>query len=131
MAYLSGFWMFVNYLVIALLLFGLMVSVYIRTTPYAEIRLIREGNSAAAVALFGAMIGLALPLASAVLHTAGLSEMAVWAFVAMAAQGIVYHLADRLVPELRVGIRQGNVAHGVFLAGMSVAVGLINAACVS
>ncbi len=39
--------------------------------------------------------------------------------------------ADRLAPELREGIKAGVVAHGVFRAGLSIAVGLINAACVS
>jgi putative membrane protein len=131
MSHLAGFWMFVNYLVVSLVLFGVMVSVYVRVTPYAEIRLMREGNSAAAVGLAGAMIGLALPLASAVLHTAGLVEMALWAVVAMAMQSITYHAADRLAPELREGIKAGQVAHGIFRAGLSIAVGLINAACVS
>lgn len=131
MSHLDGFWMFVNYLVISLALFALMVSIYVRVTPYAEIRLMREGNVAAATGLAGAMIGLALPLASAVLHTVSLVEMVSWAIAAMAMQAVAYHAADRLAPELREGIKAGKVAHGVFRAGLSIAVGLINAACIS
>ena len=39
------------------------IFVYIKITPYDEIKLIRGGNMAAAVSLSGAVIGLALPLA--------------------------------------------------------------------
>jgi putative membrane protein len=128
---LAGFWLFVNYLVVSLALFAAMVSVYVRVTPYAEVRLMRAGNTAAATGLAGAMIGLALPLASAVLHTVSMLEMVSWAVAAMAMQALAYHVADRVAPELRQGIEAGKVAHGVFRAGLSIAVGLINAACIS
>ena len=42
--------------------------IYQWVTPYHEHTLIREGNTAAAIALGGALIGYVLPLASALSH---------------------------------------------------------------
>ena len=49
---------FLIYLVSALACLLLFVTVYIRLTPFPEIKLIREGNHAAATAFIGALIGL-------------------------------------------------------------------------
>uniref|UniRef100_UPI0039B966C6 DUF350 domain-containing protein n=1 Tax=Candidatus Skiveiella danica TaxID=3386177 RepID=UPI0039B966C6 len=39
------------------------MGIYMWITPYEDIKLVREGNTAAAVALGGAFLGLAIPLA--------------------------------------------------------------------
>ena len=57
---------FLIYFAVALLLFVAFTFVYVIVTPYNEIALIREGNTAAAISLSGAMLGFALPLASTV-----------------------------------------------------------------
>ena len=57
---------FLIYLVLALALLTAFAWLYDRVTPYRELELIRGGNTAAATAYSGAVIGLALPLASAV-----------------------------------------------------------------
>ncbi|MDF3934320.1 DUF350 domain-containing protein [Pseudomonas citronellolis] len=120
---------FVVYLAAALALFGLFASLYIRLTPYAEIRLIRQGNLSAATALVGALLGFALPLASAIANSVGLRDMLLWGLVAMLVQALVYLGISRLVPELKAGIAGDTLAHGVFLGGCSLSVGLLNAAC--
>ncbi|MED5610916.1 MULTISPECIES: DUF350 domain-containing protein [Pseudomonas] len=120
---------FIVYLAAALALFGLFASLYIRLTPYAEIRLIRQGNLSAATALVGALLGFALPLASAIANSVGLRDMLLWGLVAMLVQALVYLGISRLVPELKAGIANDTLAHGVFLGGCSLSVGLLNAAC--
>jgi hypothetical protein len=47
--------------------------IYQWVTPYNEKALIRAGNVTAAIALAGALIGYALPLASALSHTVSLA----------------------------------------------------------
>lgn len=61
---------FLSYFVAAALLLAAFLAIYGRITPYAEFVLIRQGNSAAAISLSGAMLGFALPLASAIAHSA-------------------------------------------------------------
>lgn len=101
-------------------------------TPYRERELIRQGNTAAAIALIGALIGYVLPLASALSHTATLLEFAAWAVVAGIVQ-VVAFTAVRMValPDVKARIENGEVSVGIYLAGVAVAVGLLNAACMT
>lgn len=120
---------FLAYFASAIGLFGLFASLYVRLTPYAEIQLIRQGNLSAATALVGTLLGFALPLASAIAHSVSLLDMLVWGAIAMLVQMLVFLGLSRLVPELKDGISANTLAHGVFLGGASLGVGLLNAAC--
>ncbi|MFT3717255.1 DUF350 domain-containing protein [Pseudorhodoferax sp.] len=120
---------FLAYFASAMGLLAAFVLVYLRITAHAEIALIRQGNMAATVALLGAVLGFAMPLASCIAHSVSLADMCVWAGVALVVQLLAYVLATHLVPRLTDGIDEGNLAHGSFLGGVSSVTGLINAAC--
>jgi putative membrane protein len=122
---------FLAYFATSLALLGAYVALYVRLTPYQEFRLIREGNLAAALALLGAIGGFTLPVASAIAHSVGLADMLLWSTVALAVQSLVYLLIDRLLPAIPHGVAAGTAAHGALLGGISLCVGLINAACVT
>jgi putative membrane protein len=106
--------------------------VYQWVTPYNEKALIRQGNTAAAIALVGALIGYVLPLASALSHTVSLPEFVAWATLAGVIQ-IAAFTGVRIValPDVKTRIESGEVSIGVYLAGVSIAVGLLNAACMT
>jgi putative membrane protein len=106
--------------------------IYQWITPYNEKALIREGNLAASIALAGALIGYVLPLASALSHTVSLPEFAAWAALAGVIQ-IAAFTAVRLValPDVKRRIENGETSIGIYLAGISIAVGLLNAACMT
>ena len=129
--YLSGLPAFASYFGLALLLLAAFVFVYVRFTPYREIQLIREGNAAAAASLGGALIGFALPVASAVENSISLLDMLMWAAVALLVQMIAYALVRLLVPAIARHIQDGQVASGVFLGAAAIAIGLLNAASMS
>ena len=106
--------------------------IYQWVTPYHEHTLIREGNTAAAIALGGALIGYVLPLASALSHTVSLMEFAVWALLAGVIQILVFVTISRLAfRNLVVRIEAGEIAAAVYLAAISICVGLLNAACMT
>lgn len=106
--------------------------IYQWVTPYHERKLIREGNTAAAIALGGALIGYVLPLASALSHTVSLMEFAAWALLAAVIQIIAFVIISRLAfRNLVVRIEAGEVAAAVYLASISICVGLLNAACMT
>lgn len=106
--------------------------VYQIVTPYRERELIRQGNTAAAIALVGALIGYVLPLASALSHTVSLVEFVAWALLAGVIQIIAFTLVRMIaLPDVKARIENGEVAVGVYLAGVSVAVGVLNAACMT
>ncbi len=106
--------------------------IYQWITPYRERDLIRAGNSAAAIALAGALIGYVLPLASALSHTVSLLEFAAWAMLAGVIQ-IVAFTAVRMIAlrDVKARIEAGEVSIGIYMAGISISVGLINAACMT
>jgi putative membrane protein len=106
--------------------------IYQWVTPYNEKSLIRAGNTSAAIALAGALIGYALPLASALSHTVSLPELAAWATLAGIIQ-IAAFTGVRLIalPDVKARIEANEVSIGIYLAGISIAVGLLNAACMT
>lgn len=106
--------------------------IYQLITPYRERELIRQGNVAAAIALAGALIGYVLPLASALSQTVSLLEFAAWATLAGVIQ-IVAFTAVRMIalPDVKARIEAGEVSVGIYLAAVSLAVGLLNAACMT
>ena len=83
---IAGFPAFLLYFVLALILLALFVAIYTRVTPYREIALIREGNVAASISLSGALIGLVLPLASAIAHSVSPLDMVAWGVIALVVQ---------------------------------------------
>ena len=106
--------------------------IYQWVTPYHEHTLIREGNTAAAIALGGALIGYVLPLASALSHTVSLMEFAAWAVLAGVIQIVVFVVVSRLAfRNLSERIVAGEMAASIYLASISICVGLLNAACMT
>ncbi len=122
---------FLAFFLLSLLLFGAFKSIYQWVTPYHELNLIRNGNVAASVSLSGALLGYALVLASVVIHSLSLFDLALWGLIGLGIQVGVYFVASQLLPDLAGEIERGSVAHGILLAVLSLCVGLINAACLT
>ena len=106
--------------------------IYQWVTPYNEGKLIREGNVAAALALGGALVGYVLPLASALSNTGSLVEFAAWAALAGVLQIGAFTIVRLLVmKDVAARIERGDIAAGVYLLSISLAVGVLNAACMT
>lgn len=131
-AFQTGALAFIIAFVAAIAFFVAFKFVYQLVTPYHERDLIRQGNTAAAVALGGALIGYVLPLASALSQTVSLPEFAAWALLAGVIQIAAFIVVSRLVYRaLASRIEAGELAAGVYLASISIGVGLLNAACMT
>jgi len=100
-------------------------------TPYNELRLIRQGNAAAAISLAGAIIGFVLPLARAVTQSVSALDLVAWGGVALIVQIVVFFLVGKLVPRFPEAIKNGQIAAATLLAALAVAVGLLNAAAMT
>ena len=110
---------------------ALFLAIYVRITPYREIALIRENNMAAAFSLSGAVIGMVIPLANAVEFSVNPIDMAIWGFIALTIQLLVFVIARIALPTIAVDIPAGKTAPGFFLGAISIAAGLLNAACMT
>jgi putative membrane protein len=122
---------FLIYFGLALALLIAFTFVYTAVTPYKEIKLIRDGNNAAALSLGGALIGFALPVASSVENAVNVVDMLLFAVVATIAQLIVFVVARMALPGLAGSIEDGNTAKATLLAAVSISVGLVNAAALA
>jgi putative membrane protein len=122
---------FVRYVVVGFALAGLFLWIYALITPWREFALIRAGNSAAAVALVGALLGFCLPLANTIAHSSSLTDVVLWALVALLVQ-VAVHVTLRLtMPYARQAIEANEMASGIAAGGFSLSFGLINAACLT
>ncbi len=127
----AGFDDFLIYLGIAAVLLAVFVAVYVRITPYREIALIRDGNVAAAFSLSGTIIGMVLPLSSAVENSVNLIDLGVWCTIALVVQLLVFVVARIALPNIVHDIPAGKQASGIFLGAISIAAGMLNAAAMS
>ena len=129
--FLTGIVAHLVYLGIAIVAVLAFVAVYVTLTPHREFRLIRQGNTAAAISLGGAILGYTVPLAKAVAQSHSIAEMLVWSGVALVAQLVAYGITRLVLPQLTAHVDEGKTASGIFLATIAVAVGLLNSAAMT
>jgi putative membrane protein len=122
---------FARYIVVGFGLAGVFLAVYAQITPWREYALIRAGNSAAAIALVGALLGFSLPLAQTIAHSISLLDVVIWALVALFVQVLVHIGMRILLPQLKAAIEADRMAAGITAGGFATCFGLINAACLT
>ena len=122
---------FLAYFAVGVALITVFFMVYVNVTPYDEIALIRQGNIAAAIGLSGALFGFALPVANVIAHSDTRIDLAAWGAIAGVIQILAYLVARYTVPHLAEDIPAGKVAPAIFVATLSLTVGLTNAACMT
>ena len=122
---------FLKYFFIAVVLIGAYISIYIVITPHAEIKLIRENNSSAAIAFSGSLMGFSLPIAIIIAHSSTLISCLVWGIIALITQIVVFFIARTLIPRISEKIENGELASGIWLGTSSLTGGIINAACMT
>lgn len=120
---------FLAYLGAAIALLVAFVAIYLYVTPYDEIALIRNNNTAAAISLSGAVLGFAMPIANVIAHSDTLLDLAVWGVIAGIVQLLAWGVARVALPTLKEDISAGRAAPATFVAALSITVGLLNAAC--
>jgi len=120
---------FALYFMAGLSLIGVATAVFVRLTPFPEMQLIGQGNQAAAWLFFGTVLGFALPVASAIAHSVSLPDMLAWTTLGLLVQYLAHLGIRALLPGFVQGIRDGVTSLGIASAGLSISVGLVNAAC--
>ncbi len=128
LASIAGLPEFLSFFFLAILLLLLFARIYSWLTPHDEVTLIQANNPAAAIAFGGALIGFALPLASAITHSISLADCAIWGAIALVIQSLTFVAVRLTLRRLPERITQGEIAAGIFSACCSVTVGLINSA---
>ncbi|MBI5485515.1 MAG: DUF350 domain-containing protein [Deltaproteobacteria bacterium] len=131
LASLSGLLGFCAYFAAAVGFVAVFCMVYCKITPYDELKLIRSGNTAAAISFGGALTGFVLPLYSAITHSVGFIDMLIWAVIAMLVQFSVFGAVRIFLKELVREIENNHTAAATLLAFCSISIGILNAACMT
>jgi putative membrane protein len=130
-AFASGFPITLLHAGVTLLMLLIGATIYSLLTPYKEIHQIREGNSAAAVAFGGVIIGLAIPLAASMAASTSVRDIVLWGGATILLQLFVFRLVDFLLAGLPNRINEGEVSAAVLLVSAKLAAALVLAAAVA
>lgn len=106
----------------------LAVTIYILLTPWKELALVKGGNGTAGLALSGAIVGLAIPLASCLASSVSLADLVLWGLVSLVLQLLAYRLTDFLLKDLPQRIRNDEAGAAIVLIGTKLASAMILAA---
>jgi putative membrane protein len=106
---------------------------YALVTPHDEWQLIKqEKNTAAAIGFGGAVLGFAIALSGAASNSVSLLDFVTWGVIALIAQLLAFALVRfGFMPLIVERIKSNEVSAGIMLGTTSVAVGLLNAACMT
>lgn len=130
-ATLTGLVPFLLHFIPAVVILFAFMWLYSLTTPYDEVALIKANNPAASLTYCGALVGFALPVASALANSINVIDFVVWAVVAAVIQLLVFQIFTRFYPLIVSRVEAGEIAASGKLAAISVAVGLLNAAAMT
>ena len=123
--------LYLKYFGAALVMLVVFAFAYLKITPARELELIKNGNLACALSLSGAMIGFCITLVSSMLHSVDMLSFMIWGLAAAVIQILVYFAATHLIKDANQELLNNNVAVGVLFFGLSVSIGILNAASLS
>ena len=128
---LAGFDEFLVYAGLAIAFVYMYLIAYMKLTPYDELKLIKDGNVAAAISLSGSLLGFTLPLAAAIFQAVHPWDMMLWALIAGIVQLLVYVAVRRTLINVTRRIPDGQVATGIIHGSIALSAGILNAACMT
>ncbi|HEX7916605.1 DUF350 domain-containing protein [Rudaea sp.] len=119
---------FLAYFGLAIAVTAAFIVVYLWVTPHDEMRLIRENKEAASISFAGALLGFIIPVATAIAQSVSWFDCLVWSLVALVVQVLVFVAVRLFLPHISEEISNDERAPAIFLAGISLGVGILNAA---
>ena len=125
---------FLSFFFTALGLVIVFLYLYAVVTPYDDYKLIFEDNNvAAALGFGGAIIGVSIPLYSALVNSVSYTDFVIWGVIAILIQLIFALVVTRISGKysLESKISQGVVPVGILMAFLSICIGLLNAGSMS
>ena len=130
-SFLAGFPVLLLHFAVTLGILGIGVTIYLFVTPYRELDLIRNGNTAAAVSISGAIIGMAIPLAICMATSVNIWDIVIWGVVTLLIQILAYRIGDVLLKDAPTRIENGEMGAAILIVGIKLAISFINAAAVA
>lgn len=127
-AFVAGFPHFMIYGAVTLAMLVAGVMIHVLMTPMKEIKLLRAGNTSAAVSLAGIVLGLAIPLSASLASALSLYDVLIWGGVAVLLQMLAFRFVDLVLRELPARIERDEVSAAIVLVAVKLATALVMAA---
>ncbi len=125
---------FISFFFTAIVLVVVFLYLYAIVTPYDDYKLIFEDNNiAAALGFGGAIIGVSIPLYSALVNSVSYVDFLIWGAIAILIQLVFAFIVTRISGKysLEAKISQGVIPVGILMAFLSISIGLLNAGSMS
>ena len=125
---------FLSFFFTAVALVIVFLYLYAIVTPYDDYNLIfQENNVAASLGFGGAIIGVSIPLYSALVHSVSYTDFVIWGAIAILIQLVFALIVTRITGKysLEAKISQGVTPVGILMAFLSISIGLLNAGSMS
>ena len=105
----------------------LLVScvIYVLLTPMKELELLRNGNASAGLGLAGVIIGLAIPIASALATSVSLFDLLIWGVVALLIQLLAFRFVDLILKDLPQRIQNDEAGAAILLFAVKISSAMI------
>lgn len=130
-AFTTGFPVLISHFVVAVLILLSGVFIYVKTTAWNDLELIRSGNLSASISLGGAFLSLSIPLSASLTASLSVPSIIIWGVTAVIIQLICDRLASLMIGDLSSRIKKNDVSAAVFILGIKLSVAMINSAVIS
>ena len=127
----SGLPFLISHFIISVGIFLIGLWIYTIVTPMNELELIRGGNIAASISLFGACIGISIPLAICLASSINVIDILVWGSIAVILQLVCFKVVDLLLNDLSQRIIDGEVGVAIVLVSFKISIAILNAAALT
>jgi len=121
----EGFPWLIFYLLVVTVIYLVGIVIYVTLTPHKELKLVQDGNMAAAISFSALIIGLALPLAACLVNKFSLIDVAIWGTVSLFLQLFLFRVTDAIFKGMPERIIANEVPAATVLAAFKIAGSLI------
>ena len=121
---------FSAYFFIGVAMVIIFLFIYSKITPHNEWQLIKNNNTAAALAFSGTLLGYVIPLSSAAINAVSIPDYFAWGGIALVIQLLVFAGVRLYMPALSEKIINHNTAAGMFMGTAALAGATLTAAAV-
>ena len=130
-SFLAGFPVLLLHFAVTIAMLAIGITIYHFVTPYHELHLVRSGNTAAAVSISAAIVGMAIPLAICMATSVSVWDIVIWGVVTLLIQILAYRIADAMLKDLPTRIENGEIGAAIMVVGIKLSVAFINAAAIA
>ncbi|WP_207540189.1 DUF350 domain-containing protein [Sabulicella rubraurantiaca] len=127
--YLSTLPSFLTWFPIAAGMLAVFLAILKQITPWPELRMIRAGNTAVAIAYSGSVLGYSLVLAAVMTSALNRTDFLIWGLIGLLVQLTALAVSRILLGRgLRERMEKGDLASAILMATISLSAGILNAA---